>query len=110
MQKRWWYLLGIFALIFLAISLFFKPDFLRIREERWSGNQSVTRPGAESATCNTDNECVPASCCHARACVPAGDRPVCEGIRCTLFCEPGTLDCGQARCGCVNNQCVVVPS
>lgn len=53
--------------------------------------------------------CVPASCCHATSCVPADQAPVCEAIRCTQECQPGTLDCGQASCQLQNDACIVVP-
>ena len=55
--------------------------------------------------CEVDSDCVPNNCCHADSCVSVDNAPECEGVRCTLSCEPGTLDCGQGSCGCVNNRC-----
>ena len=62
----------------------------------------------EGAECNTNNECVPAGCCHPSSCVPVSEKPDCTGIYCTAFCEPGTLDCGQGSCQCINNKCGAV--
>lgn len=52
--------------------------------------------------------CVPASCCHATACVPIEDRPVCEDVACTEDCRSGTLDCGFNHCAITpDDQCVM---
>jgi hypothetical protein len=69
-------------------------------EPRASGD-SVSDGGAE---CRTDEDCVPAGCCHATACVAAARRPVCEGVMCTMDCRPGTLDCGGS-CLCQSGRC-----
>jgi hypothetical protein len=58
----------------------------------------------EGAECATDDDCVPASCCHATACMPAAQRPTCEGTMCSMDCRPGTLDCG-GRCLCQAGRC-----
>jgi len=68
---------------------------------------SITEQSLASS-CTADSECVPVSCCHARSCVSVSEKPACNGIRCTQSCEPDTLDCGQAHCGCVENKCTVV--
>lgn len=61
---------------------------------------------AESAAeCQTASDCVQASCCHATACVPKDQAPTCDGVMCTMECQPGTLDCGGS-CGCVEGKCV----
>jgi len=57
--------------------------------------------------CRTDADCVPDSCCHPRGCVLKSEKPVCEGVICTLECKGGTLDCGQGSCACVNGKCAV---
>jgi len=49
--------------------------------------------------CTTDSECVPATCCHAMACVAAANAPSCSDVACTAECRPGTIDCG-GRCFC----------
>ncbi|HLC66557.1 MAG TPA: hypothetical protein VJK52_02860 [Candidatus Nanoarchaeia archaeon] len=71
----------------------------------------LDRPNTGSAVqspelCTTDVDCVPAACCHASSCVPLAEAPDCSAIACTQDCRPGTLDCGQMRCGCVSGKCV----
>jgi putative hemolysin len=58
--------------------------------------------------CNTDDDCVPSSCCHPTSCISKQNTPVCEGRICTMNCAPGTLDCGQGSCKCTNNKCGAV--
>ena len=55
-----------------------------------------------------EEECVAASCCHATECVLESEAPNCSDTVCSLNCEPGTLDCGQARCEYVDGECGVV--
>lgn len=57
--------------------------------------------------CSVNEDCVPEICCHATSCVAKEKQPNCEGIACTLNCEPETLDCGQGSCECVDNKCEV---
>ncbi len=69
-----------------------------------------TGPNCEFAPCpgvgcSTDNDCVPAACCHATSCVPVTNAPNCGGVACTMNCAPGTMDCGGG-CECQNSQCV----
>ena len=61
--------------------------------------------GAAQA-CNTDADCVPATCCHPNQCVSISAKPDCSNVVCTQECLPGTLDCGKEKCGCVANKCV----
>ena len=58
--------------------------------------------------CNSDSDCVPASCCHPSSCVNINFKPDCTGIRCTMECAPETMDCGQGSCVCKNNKCEAV--
>ncbi len=60
----------------------------------------------ESIECLSDSECVPASCCHSNSCTSVKNTPNCNGIFCTQVCQPGSLDCGQARCSCIKNKCM----
>lgn len=66
-------------------------------------------PSADRAAappeCATDLDCVPASCCHARACTMRSRAPRCAEAVCTEVCESGTLDCGAGSCGCVRGVC-----
>ncbi|MFA6461696.1 MAG: hypothetical protein WCV90_05475 [Candidatus Woesearchaeota archaeon] len=59
-------------------------------------------------SCQSDSDCVPASCCHAKEAVNSVYAPNCKEMFCTMDCEPGTLDCGQGEIKCVNKECVVV--
>ena len=58
--------------------------------------------------CSTDNDCVPAQCCHANDAVNKEYGPDCSGRLCTLQCEPGTIDCGQGEIQCVAGECRAV--
>jgi len=70
------------------------------------GCNCMKSSGAPSATaqCITDSDCVPATCCHATACVAKSDRPDCDGAFCTMNCEPETIDCGGG-CVCQSGTC-----
>ncbi len=61
-------------------------------------------PGPE---CETDADCVPAQCCHPMSCIAQGQAPNCNGVMCTMVCQPGTMDCGQGRCICIGGRCGV---
>jgi len=65
----------------------------------------VKPPSYASGFCNSDEDCVPASCCHATDCVSKDQAPDCTDVFCTMECRPGTLDCG-GRCVCEDNKCV----
>jgi len=58
--------------------------------------------------CNSASECVPASCCHPKDAVNSAYAPNCQGMMCTMNCEPGTLDCGQGEIKCIDNQCTAI--
>ncbi len=58
--------------------------------------------------CSSDNDCVPATCCHASEAVNKEHAPDCAGRLCTAVCEPGTIDCGQGEIKCVEGECEVV--
>ena len=107
MQKKRVYVgLVVFILIIIVITFSGQKEASETKLSAQE-NTTITEQGLASS-CNADIECVPASCCHARSCVSVSEKPVCNGIRCTQSCEPDTLDCGQARCGCVQNKCKVV--
>jgi hypothetical protein len=55
--------------------------------------------------CQTNNDCVAATCCHADSCIAKESAPNCEGIFCSQECKPYTMDCGQGSCVCENNKC-----
>ena len=62
-------------------------------------------PSAEDLACETDEDCVPAECCHPKTCVNKGAKPNCEGMMCTMVCRGGTMDCGGGKCVCQDGKC-----
>lgn len=56
------------------------------------------------ATCQSDSDCVKASCCHATACVARADAPDCSQTMCTANCQAGTMDC-NGGCLCQDGKC-----
>jgi hypothetical protein len=62
---------------------------------------------AASAPCTADGDCVPATCCHASACVSAAQAPDCAEMMCTEDCRDGTMDCGKGSCACQDGACQV---
>ncbi len=63
-----------------------------------------------AAYCESDADCVPAECCHPSACVNKEFAPDCSNVYCTMECRPGTMDCGQGYCACVNHTCQAIIS
>ncbi len=55
--------------------------------------------------CTTDDDCVPADCCHANTCVTKDKQPDCASIMCSQECVGQTMDCG-GFCACQNGKCV----
>jgi putative hemolysin len=58
--------------------------------------------------CSSESDCVPDSCCHAKGCIAKESAPNCNGMLCSAECAPGTVDCGQASCKCVNSKCEII--
>ena len=58
--------------------------------------------------CLSNNNCVPAQCCHPTSCIAVDKAPSCKGIACTEECRNGTMDCGEGHCGCVDNKCQAI--
>ena len=54
--------------------------------------------------CQSDADCVKASCCHAAACVHRDNAPDCSETMCTADCQFGTTDCGGG-CLCHEGRC-----
>lgn len=55
--------------------------------------------------CTTDDDCVPAECCHAAECVTKDNQPDCAAVSCSAECVGQTMDCG-GFCACINGKCV----
>jgi hypothetical protein len=94
MQKKMWIILAIIAVLIVSSILvyYFKKS------------DNINNPPAQNE-CSIDSDCVKDSCCHAKGCAAKVNEPDCTGIMCSSMCEPGTLDCGQGECKCVNNKC-----
>ena len=58
--------------------------------------------------CFQDDECVPAEACHPKTCILKEKSSDSSGMICTAVCEPGSLDCGQGSCQCINKRCEAV--
>jgi len=86
-KKRNWIIVGVIVIL-VAVALLVYPSIKKT-----------------DGSCSQDSDCVPASCCHASSCALAQQAPACQGISCTMECSPGTLDCGQGLCRCINNKC-----
>jgi hypothetical protein len=54
--------------------------------------------------CQSDTDCVPATCCHAAACTIREKAQSCDNVMCTQVCQPGTIDCGGG-CLCFEGRC-----
>lgn len=98
-KKRWLIGLLIVILIIIGISLIVvklngKDKNVEIEKELY---------------CNTDADCMPSICCHPNSCVNKDFANSCDdGLICSAECRPGTLDCGQGSCLCVNHKCNAV--
>lgn len=88
------------AIIILLILFGFLVYFIVKNTKNSDSNQNI-------GECQTDEDCVAASCCHATTCISIDKKPECKGIFCTEDCS-GPLDCGTGYCGCVNGKCLVV--
>jgi len=69
-----------------------------------AGCGSMSTAG-DDAACRSDADCVPATCCHATACVARDAAPECQNVACTMECRPETMDCGGG-CSCDGGRCV----
>jgi len=58
--------------------------------------------------CRRDSDCIPEQCCHPSSCINKEVEPDCAGIACTEECRIGTMDCGCGKCGCMDNECIVL--
>ena len=62
----------------------------------------------QTNSCLTDDDCVPAQCCHPTSCINKAFKGVCNEL-CSDVCQ-GPLDCGAGSCLCVDNKCATVPA
>jgi len=77
--------------------------------EEWEFYNGECQPGSTfpKTNCQSNEDCVPEFCCHSSSCVNKENKPDCAGIFCTQECMPGTMDCGQGHCVCLNQRCKV---
>jgi len=94
--------------IIVGIIIILLAGFYLITKEISRKNVPGKERNEGEIECVNDVECTSASCCHANSCISVREKPDCKGIYCTQVCEPGTLDCGQGECNCVNNKCKAV--
>jgi len=75
--------------------------------DEWEFFREECQPGTifSKTSCQSDSDCAPEFCCHSSSCINKKHRPNCTNIFCTQECMPGTMDCGQGRCACLNNIC-----
>ncbi len=100
MDKKGW-LLIVLIVIVLAVGAF---AVIGSFKKSVGGNIG----GNVTEMCNSDSDCVPAECCHPTSCAAKNQKQDCGRVFCTMNCEPGTLDCGQGSCVCINNKCEAV--
>ena len=87
-------------------------------ETRDPQSRMLSKPEADE--CTQDSDCVPATCCHATWCAPAGQGPACMDVGCQAVELPQTLDgsgavegggcrCVEGRCGArLNDGCLII--
>ena len=103
MRKRFFILLAVVLFLFLFIGYKNMVEHTAVKD---NAVKYINIP--KEKYCINDNDCVKAECCHAKTCVNIDYKPDCDGITCTMVCEPDTLDCGQGICRCVDNKCRAV--
>ena len=96
-KKILYWIIGLVVLLVIVVFLI-----------RYFGNVEKENNVPGGDICLIDSDCARASCCHASSCVIKTKEPNCEGRYCTQECVNGTLDCGQASCGCVDGKCSMV--
>jgi len=58
-----------------------------------------------TGACTTDDDCVPAECCHAAECTTKDNKPDCTAVLCSQECRGQTMDCG-GFCACIGGRCI----
>lgn len=62
---------------------------------------------AASTECDSDDDCLPSTCCHATSCVHRSKVDAskdCSVTLCKATCVPFSLDCG-GECRCISRNC-----
>jgi len=89
-------------MLFLVLVLFISCDYevKKLQDDNWTGDNI-----SDGLRCQTDSDCVAATCCHPVECVSSEYKPDCSGISCSMECAPDTMDCGQGGCMCIEGRC-----
>jgi len=102
-MKKWNLIAIAVVLVFIVCS------FIFIRYYTSNGKIEINQSNnSNEISCNNDLDCVASSCCHPNSCVNKDFAPKCAGSICSQVCAPGSLDCGQGSCLCVNKKCNAV--
>ncbi|VVB60183.1 Uncharacterised protein [uncultured archaeon] len=64
---------------------------------------------AERRYCQSDSDCIPATCCHPAELVNRKYAPDCTGELCTEACI-GPLDCRRGEIRCIDSRCRIIPA
>jgi len=93
-------MLGFAGLLAILIILLFVFGFFG-NAEIYTRVSDVT----ETRQCESDDDCVPASCCHSQNCINKLQQPDCAGVFCTeIFIVSSAYT--PEDCLCQNNACV----
>ena len=79
--------------------LYMNATVLMVKNYKVISNSSIY-------SCNSNSDCIPATCCHPKICVNKAYAPNCKNAICTTMMVPNTLDYG--KCECINNACEAV--
>ena len=105
-MKKWQLIVVVIMLVLIVVVIYLIKYFnFDAENEKTDKNQTDL---VNEVYCNNDLDCVPASCCHPNSCVNKDFAPKCSGLVCSQVCAPGSLDCGQGSCLCINNKCNAV--
>ncbi|MDO8563950.1 MAG: hypothetical protein Q7R87_02990 [Nanoarchaeota archaeon] len=100
-----WVIAVVLIMIFVVIGFSLKQY---IFVNKYIGEEDVLKENAKEVLCQSDSDCVPKEACHPKTCINKEFAQDSSGSICTAVCEPGTLDCGQGSCSCLNNKCNAV--
>ncbi len=95
----------LFLICFYLIykNAFFDSEVDVVQKSELETNESDVRID-DHMKCTSDQECVPATCCHATEVVNKNFSPNCSGRMCTMSCET-ILDCGRGKPVCNDGFC-----
>lgn len=98
MVNKW--VIAVILILALVVSGFLLNKFV--------SNKEGIRNESKELFCQSDSDCVPKEACHPKTCINKNFAEDNSGSICTAVCEPGSLDCGQGYCSCINNKCNAV--